>query len=312
VGGSWERAVTAPGRSGGFSHRAPLLHARAEGLCNRRQKAMAFRIAFKSMRCRASALQPVLAGGAPIPYLPCVGKRWPRVASHDNSSLQWELLVNYFIHAFIILLAAGLPSIAWADLSLCSPALKRACAPATPTACMTPPKNLSEPMTAPWIKAWVDEHNKVRASVVDALPPLPKVQWSDELSKVASIWASIMSTRDHLALAHDECRITPAFNSVGQNMNFRMSTVSQELTTAFVPVMVKTWADERKIFPGPHPDDSDSLAFRKSSHYAQLVWRKTTHIGCAVARYSNKPNGLNFVVVCNYGPAGVVMGERTY
>ena len=42
-------------------------------------------------------------------------------------------------------------------------------------------------------------------------------------------------------------------------------------------------------------------------HYAQVVWRSTTTMGCGIAT-----DGHYDYVVCRYEPAGNVMGERAY
>lgn len=38
-------------------------------------------------------------------------------------------------------------------------------------------------------------------------------------------------------------------------------------------------------------------------HYTQVVWAKTTHIGCGLA-VSNPTKGFTTTIVCNYGKAG--------
>jgi pathogenesis-related protein 1 len=45
----------------------------------------------------------------------------------------------------------------------------------------------------------------------------------------------------------------------------------------------------------------------RSGHYSQIVWRKTTHIGCGRAHC-----GRDSVVVCRYSPAGNRIGRAPY
>ena len=48
-----------------------------------------------------------------------------------------------------------------------------------------------------------------------------------------------------------------------------------------------------------------------TGHYTQMVWRKSTKIGCGIARYRSG-RWYNTVLVCNYSPAGNMTGEKPY
>ena len=39
---------------------------------------------------------------------------------------------------------------------------------------------------------------------------------------------------------------------------------------------------------------------KKTSHFTQLIWATSTHLGCARAQWNNRHQ----VLVCNYGPTG--------
>jgi pathogenesis-related protein 1 len=70
---------------------------------------------------------------------------------------------------------------------------------------------------------------------------------------------------------------------------------------------VSDWAGERRYF------DARTGRCRggECGHYTQVVWRGTTHVGCASAGCPT--DGMNATVwVCNYRPAGNVIGERPY
>jgi hypothetical protein len=45
-------------------------------------------------------------------------------------------------------------------------------------------------------------------------------------------------------------------------------------------------------------------------HYTQIVWRDTTHVGCAL----HDCPGLRYgsTIVCDYGPGGNIDGQRPY
>lgn len=70
---------------------------------------------------------------------------------------------------------------------------------------------------------------------------------------------------------------------------------------------VKSWASERRFYD----ERSGRCRGGVCGHYTQLVWRGTRQVGCGVATC---PAG-NFtatVWVCNYSPAGNIVGEKPY
>ncbi len=68
--------------------------------------------------------------------------------------------------------------------------------------------------------------------------------------------------------------------------------------------MAAGWIDERRDFkPGRFPDVSRAGDWANVGHYTQVVWPRTTHVGCAVA--SNRRDDY---LVCRYLPAGNVVG----
>lgn len=70
--------------------------------------------------------------------------------------------------------------------------------------------------------------------------------------------------------------------------------------------MVGTWLRERSAFrPGVFPNISRTGDWSDVSHYTQVIWRETTHLGCAIHR------GARFdFLICRYSPPGNVDGRR--
>lgn len=72
--------------------------------------------------------------------------------------------------------------------------------------------------------------------------------------------------------------------------------------------------DEIEFFPTPYGASDPSMAdFDKWGHFSQIVWKATTHVGCATVTCNNLGNAdssspLPFTV-CNYSPVGNVGGE---
>jgi hypothetical protein len=69
---------------------------------------------------------------------------------------------------------------------------------------------------------------------------------------------------------------------------------------------VAAWAAERSNYrDGVFPNVSRTGNWLDVSHYTQMIWRKTTHVGCALAR-SPRWDAL----VCRYSPKGNRDGQR--
>ena len=138
-----------------------------------------------------------------------------------------------------------------------------------------PPKTSSRPIVA--------AHNKVRAAV--GVPPL---QWSDPIAKTAQRWAN--------RLARNGCKLTHSTNNrYGENLFAASAAVSPEH-------VVDNWASERADY-----NYARNKCRSVCGHYTQIVWAKSTRLGCASARCGN-----GVVWVCNYDPPGNFVGEKPY
>lgn len=68
--------------------------------------------------------------------------------------------------------------------------------------------------------------------------------------------------------------------------------------------MANSWLDEREHFkPGRFPDISRTGNWKAVGHYSQIVWPRTSSVGCAIAS-----NAGDDYLVCRYQPAGNVFG----
>jgi pathogenesis-related protein 1 len=134
-----------------------------------------------------------------------------------------------------------------------------------------------------WQVAMLAAHNRVRATL-----DLPPLRWSDKLAGVAYEWAVILLRTS----AFDHRRP----NRYGENL-FEIRGGSVEAKD-----VVAAWADEARDY-NYHSNTCRGVC----GHYTQIVWRETTHVGCAVAR-----DAFREVWVCNYDPPGNVVGRRPY
>jgi hypothetical protein len=135
-------------------------------------------------------------------------------------------------------------------------------------------------------------HNRERAALAQ-----PSLAWSDALAGHAAVWAR------HLAqlgrLEHSAIADRP-----GEGENLWLGTAG-----AYTPEeMVQGWADEKHDFAdGIFPDVSRSGHWEAVGHYSQMIWAKTTQLGCAKAT----AGGWD-ILVCRYSPPGNLVGEKPY
>ncbi len=72
--------------------------------------------------------------------------------------------------------------------------------------------------------------------------------------------------------------------------------------------MVEAWLEEaRDYVNAPAPGFSRTGTWQDVGHYSQMVWRHTTHMGCAMASGPSDD-----VLVCRYAPAGNVIGQAAF
>jgi hypothetical protein len=134
----------------------------------------------------------------------------------------------------------------------------------------------------------LDAHNRYRAEV--GVPPL---QWSDSLAADAQPWANYLTSLGGIQLIHS--------NTPGQGE----SLFGGSPPGAFgLTRMVDDWGSEKSSFvAGPFTNvgfDGGVIG-----HYTQMIWRSTTHVGCAIAN-----NGQDEFLVCRYSPQGNVIGQQ--
>lgn len=72
-------------------------------------------------------------------------------------------------------------------------------------------------------------------------------------------------------------------------------------------VMVRAFLEEKKLFRAEAklPHFSTTGSWRDVGHYTQIIWRDTTHMGCALAEAPD-----NDFLVCRYTPPGNAFGRN--
>jgi hypothetical protein len=133
-------------------------------------------------------------------------------------------------------------------------------------------------------------HNRERAAT-GAQPLL----WDARLAAAAASYGPDLERLGKLA--HSPPRVR-----WGQGENLWMGT-----RDAFeLDEMAGSWAEEKRLFrAGYFPAVSTSGSWSDVAHYTQMIWKGTTHVGCAV----HKSRKWDFLI-CRYSPPGNVVGQR--
>ena len=151
------------------------------------------------------------------------------------------------------------------------------------------------PLTAAQQAEMVKAHNAWRAKV-----GVPALRWSADLADTARSWAG--------TLAGGRCRLEHSDEAFGENLFFASALRSggrPQLLQVRPGQVVGAWASESVDYSYA----SNSCARGKEcGHYTQIVWKDTREVGCGMSVCSD----LGQIWVCEYRPAGNVVGQRPY
>ena len=148
-------------------------------------------------------------------------------------------------------------------------------------------RELSEPM--------LTGHNRLRLEVGQ-----PPVEWSGALARSAQAWADRLSNQNGCTMKH---------SGPGENLFWASPVVSSDgsrMPQRIAPdAVVTAWGDEKADYE--YATDRCRRG-KVCGHYTQIVWRATTEIGCATRICADEAQ----LWVCQYRPAGNVIGKRPY
>lgn len=133
-------------------------------------------------------------------------------------------------------------------------------------------------------------HNEARKEVNVA--PL---KWSEDLEKLAQEWA------DYLAKTG---KFEHRPNSGGRYASKAGENIAEVYETTMM-AGYQMWIDEKPFY---NPVNGQCRGNKVCGHYTQIVWKKTTEVGCASA----KTKAGSIMVVCNYMTGGNMYGEKAY
>ena len=140
----------------------------------------------------------------------------------------------------------------------------------------------------------VAAHNRVRRAV----GIFEDMQWSDDLAAYAQEWADVLKTQKGCEIEHRP-RTGHYAQKYGENLSWT-GGITQSGSQA-----VSAWASEKSNYN--YVTNSCSGV---CGHYTQIIWRSSQYVGCATA--SCQSGMTTQLWVCNYAPAGNIMGEKPY
>jgi len=138
------------------------------------------------------------------------------------------------------------------------------------------------------MKGITERHNYWRKEL--GLPPF---KWSNKLAVVAQKWANTLKTKG-CEMEHS------SGNKYGENLYWSMGKKRKPDES------VDAWASEKQYFNFEKLECNGE--WYKCGHYTQMIWENTKTVGCAVAYCKDGSE----VWVCNYEPAGNVVGQKPY
>jgi len=126
------------------------------------------------------------------------------------------------------------------------------------------------------IQAYLSAHNTVRAR-----HGAVALVWSDLLAGKARQWAA-------------NCNYVHSGGTLG---NYGENLAWGTGSSYGIAAAVKSWTDEVSKYNPANPGPS--------AHFTQVVWKGTTHVGCAL----QVCNGSTKFIVCEYSPPGNIAGR---
>ncbi|HSX61222.1 MAG TPA: CAP domain-containing protein [Tahibacter sp.] len=154
------------------------------------------------------------------------------------------------------------------------------------------------PVPANWAPL-LTRHNCARRSVTPAASPrLNLLSWDTTIAASAQAYANNCQYVHNAATPYGE--------------NLYAGAVSPGFPTNVEAAAATDWANEHASY-----NYAANSCSGICGHYTQMVWRSTTRVGCGIRQCTvNSPFPPPFtnwtLVVCNYDPAGNVIGQRPY
>jgi len=141
-------------------------------------------------------------------------------------------------------------------------------------------------------KSTISLHNSKRRSIKKSMRAM---QWDAKSASVAAAYIKKCPGLNH----------NPHRGNRGENIF--VSSLGGMDANAAIKQAINAWFAEKKYYNYKRNSCSSG---QMCGHYTQIVWNKSTHVGCAVN--NNCPGTWKTQVVCDYAPPGNYVGQRPY
>ena len=169
----------------------------------------------------------------------------------------------------------------------------------------------------------LSRHNQLRKQLADGQVPgqpsasdIGPLKYSCALEKLAEGWSEFMCKNNHwdhnpnrkITSQHlSQCSGPDLEEGTNAGENLWMSSGSANMKT--VVSGVDAWFNEHVDYTYvKNQSPGECTPGKKCGHYTQVIWSKTTHVGCA---WKVCAGGQTYLV-CNYAPAGNMAGRFPY
>ncbi|XP_059169422.1 uncharacterized protein LOC131951146 isoform X1 [Physella acuta] len=150
---------------------------------------------------------------------------------------------------------------------------------------------VSVPLTTANIDAFLKSHNDVRAAL-----KIPALVWNTTLANYAKNWTA-------------QCAFKHSYGPYGENLY--MSSPLSSNATALAYKSSSAWKSEL-VNVVDFTKWSCITTSPTCGHYSQMVWKKSTSVGCAFTQCVNVTGAMPNLVSCNYYPPGNYIGQLPY
>ena len=152
-------------------------------------------------------------------------------------------------------------------------------------------------LTRTQISETLDAHNAARRT--DGVQQ--DLEWAPDLAAIAQEWAEIRSEPCDMVHRQD--------SDLGENIFWAspvmFSDGRREVQDIAPSAVVEAWVSEKADY---HYDTNSCNEGKMCGHYTQVVWGQTREVGCGMKVCPDNAQ----VWVCNYRPAGNVVGQRPW